>query len=318
MRPRTKHLDLPPKMRIKGKAYYYDHGGKPRKYEPLGSDKSKALLRWAEIHAGSSLNGTVSSIVDLFLSRKTDLTENTRKSYRNSAKIIKKVAGHIPVSEIRQYHMNTLIEKYPAKQMARNAALFLKTVYAWAVSVGEIEFSPFAGMRLKGQSRRERYLTDGEFVAIREKLSTKYQVAVDLAYLLGLRVSDVANLKFSDFKDGVVTIIQKKTGRTVTHELSDDLRNALERARTIPGSVRGVTVICDRKGQPHDPETISEAFTRAAKRAGIPNARFHDIRAKSASDDTENAQSRLGHARPETTQIYLRKPVVVTPIKRIK
>lgn len=29
--------------------YYYDHGGKPRKETPLGSDYGLAIKRWAEL-----------------------------------------------------------------------------------------------------------------------------------------------------------------------------------------------------------------------------------------------------------------------------
>ena len=39
------------RARKKGKKtfYYYDHGGKPRREEPLGSDYGLAIVRWAEI-----------------------------------------------------------------------------------------------------------------------------------------------------------------------------------------------------------------------------------------------------------------------------
>lgn len=310
-------MKLPPKLRMKGKAYYYDHGGKPRKWEALGSDKAKALTRWSEIQSGSCSVDTVGSLVDLFLSRKTGLAENTLRSYRNSAKIIKAVAGHIPKTMIRQKHMRALIEAHPSKQMARNAALFLKTVYTWAVSEDEIEHSPLMGMRLDGQSRRDRYLTHSEFLTIRENLEPRYQVAADLAYLLGLRVSEVVKLKFSDFKDGVVTVHQQKTKKPKRLEITEDVKVALERARTLPGSIRGFHLVSRRDGKKMSENTVSEAFREAAKRAGIPDARFHDVRAKSASDDEITAQERLGHARAETTRIYLRKPKVVTPIKGI-
>lgn len=310
-------MKLPQNLRQKGNAFYYDHGGKPRRWESLGSDKAKALARWAEIKGGSSVNDTVGELVDLFMADKSGLADNTLKSYRKSADIIRRLVGHIPKMAIRQRHMRSLIEKYPAKQMARNAALFLKTVYAWAVSEDHIEHSPLAGMRLKGQSQRERYLTHDEFLAIREKLEPKFQVAADLAYLLSLRVSEVVALKFSDFKDGVVRIYQKKTKKFKSMEISPDVQAALERAKTLPGSIRGMTLIARRDGSPHAAQTVSAAFYEARIKAGIPDARFHDARAKSASDDPSTAQDRLAHKRQATTDIYLRKPKVVTPIKGI-
>ena len=40
-----------PHLRVRRKGrktfYYYDHGGKPRREEPLGSDYGRAIQRWA-------------------------------------------------------------------------------------------------------------------------------------------------------------------------------------------------------------------------------------------------------------------------------
>lgn len=310
-------MKLPRKLRQKGRAFYYDHGGKPRRWEALGSDKARALTRWAELEGGSSAEDTVGQLVENFLAEKTGLSHNTLRSYRNSAAVVKKQVGHIPKTEIRQRDMKKMIELNPSKQMARNAALFLKTVFAWAVEEDKLDFSPLAGMRLKGQSRRERYLTNDEFLAIREKLEPKFQIAADFAYLLSLRVSEVVALKFSDFKDGVVRIYQKKTKKFKTMEITEDVQKALDRAKTLPGSIRGMTVIARRNGKPHAASTVSSAFYEARIEAGIPDARFHDARAKSASDDPDTAKDRLAHKRQATTEIYLRKPKVVTPIKGI-
>ena len=49
----TVNLNLPPRMRMRKRwrkvYYYYDHGGKPRREEPLGSDFILAVKRWADI-----------------------------------------------------------------------------------------------------------------------------------------------------------------------------------------------------------------------------------------------------------------------------
>lgn len=307
------------RLRQKGKAYYYDHGGKPRKWEALGSDRAEALRRYADIERGKNSEiRTVGALVDLFISKKQGLAENTLRSYRMYAKVINKVSlAPAPIMAIDQGHLFQIIDEYKKKHTARNTALFVKTVYAWAVSRGYIPFSPFTGMRIPGMSRRKRYLTDTEFLAVREKLEPKFQVAADLAYILTLRVSEVVKLKFADFKDGVGSIWQKKGRKFKYQEVSKDVENVLERARTLPGSIRGIYLVCNRKGQPYAEGTVSAAIKKAMRAAGIEDSRFHDIRAKSGSDDEETAQKRLDHANPQTTKIYLRKPKVVTPIRAV-
>jgi integrase len=311
------------RLRLKGRAYYYDHGGKPRKWEALGSVRSEALRKYADIERGkeSGLH-TFGDLVRLFLAKKQQLEANTLRSYRLYSRILEKAGAYAASLEgegsLDQGHMNQMIDDYKSKHTARNTALFVKTVYAWGVSRGYVKTSPFTGMRLKGTSRRKRYLTDSEFLAARTHLAPKFQVAADMAYLLGLRVSEVRTLKFSDFKDGVVSIWQKKTKKFKYQTITPDVMNALERAKTLPGTIRGVHLVCNRRGQPYSEGTLSDAFKTALRAAGITDARFHDIRAKSASDEPESAKGRLDHANQQTTNSYIRKPVIATPIKGIK
>lgn len=44
-------MKLPPNLRKRGASYYYDHGGKPRRWEPLGTDEAAALRKHARIAA---------------------------------------------------------------------------------------------------------------------------------------------------------------------------------------------------------------------------------------------------------------------------
>jgi len=63
-RPRTKDFDLPPRMRRKGKALYYDHGN--GHWTPLGSDLARAKRRWADFECVSTQRG-VADLVDRYL-----------------------------------------------------------------------------------------------------------------------------------------------------------------------------------------------------------------------------------------------------------
>src|SRR5690348_15402596 len=99
-RRRTKDLDLPPRMRRAGAAFYYDAGGKPRKWIPLGSDKAKALARWAELRGSASATRNVSTLIDKYLAQCSDIAPNTLRNYRNLAAIIRKYFGTAPVDQV--------------------------------------------------------------------------------------------------------------------------------------------------------------------------------------------------------------------------
>jgi len=312
-----------PRLRQQGPRYYYDHGGKPRKWEPLGKDWNRVLARYNQLEGcAQQAEGTIGWLIAKFLATRQGLADNTMKSYRKSADIDSLVFGTCPIKELKRGHVLDFVDEYTrlhgSPHMARNAALFLKTVCAHALDRDWIEANPLARMKLKGEAHRKRYLSDGEFLVIRDKLKPVYQVAADLAYLLGLRVSGVCALRWQHIKDDVLSFHPPKSKKPISYRLTDEVKAVLERARTLPGNVRGLTVICARTGSPMPEYSVSKAWSYAAKQAGIVDCRFHDIRAKSASDDADTAQGRLGHSNSRTTELYLRKPVVVSPIRNVK
>jgi integrase len=88
----------------------------------------------------------------------------------------------------------------------------------------------------------------------------------------------------------------------------------------LAGPVASVYVLSWHGGQPINPHTLNDWWRKARAAAGVPDARFHDIRAK-AGTDTEaagrDAQRFLGHTDPRTTRGYLRglRVALVEPLK---
>lgn len=313
-RRRTKNLDLPPRMRRVGNAYYYDLGGKPRRWEPLGSDKPKAMLRWAELQNAAAPGRTVGVLIDRFLAR-AEVRPSTLRSYRMLSKIIRKYWGAAPIATVTHGPIQEYHDRSPNKMQARNVVLLFRAMLGMAARWEWIKTNPADLVQVRPQTRRKRYLTDGEYLAIRERLAPPFLVAMDLADVLALRVSDVVRLKFSDVKDGHISIVQLKTDEPLIVRVTLEVEDVLARAKALPPQLRA-HVICSRRGTPYRENTVSRAFREAARAAGIKDARFHDIRAKSASDEQETAKGRLGHLSEASTRGYLRKPVAVTPIKR--
>lgn len=314
-RRRTKDLDLPPRMRRAGAAFYYDAGGKPRKWIPLGSDKAKALARWAELRGSGAATRNVATLIDKYLAQST-VSANTLTNYRAYAAVIRKYFGDAPVDQVRSGHIQEFHDRYKYKMQGRNVVILFKQMLKKAVQWEWIPSNPGDKVEVRPQPKRGRYLTDAEFMAVRAALPEHFRIAVDLAYMLGLRVSDVVRLKLSDVKDGHLAIMQKKTGEPLLIQMTPEIEEVMARARALERPVRSMHFICNRRGNPYREKTVSYAFKVAAKAIGIKDVRFHDIRAKSASDEQETAQKRLGHRSAAATLSYLRKPVAVLPIRR--
>ena len=101
--------------------------------------------------------------------------------------------------------------------------------------------------------------------------------------------------------------------------MTPDLRIAIDAALALPRNQRGLTLFCTmRGGRQYAYTTVRDMFRIYAERAGVKDARLHDLRAKALTDaDAEglNATHLGGHSDPRQTQRYirLRKTTVATP-----
>jgi integrase len=159
------------------------------------------------------------------------------------------------------------------------------------------------------------------------------QCAMDLATITGQREGDLLRLSPSQLTDeGVVFRIGKskrrhprhgkviETAKTLIVEWSPELRAVVERVKRPGPDIRS-TLICNLQGKPYSECGFRANWHRLIQKAIAQNAiaetfTFHDLRAKSASDEAnpEYATERLAHDDPRTTRkVYLRKPRQGTP-----
>ena len=115
------------------------------------------------------------------------------------------------------------------------------------------------------------------------------ELPVKLAIYLGMRLSEIAGVKYSDIKDGKIYIntvivhsdhgfveknMTKNASSTRIVSLPPHLAERIAAERKVSTSDR----IC-----PSSPTTIYKAYQRMLKSAGLPRYRFHDLRHCNAS-----------------------------------
>lgn len=308
-----KHHGKIPHFEQKGGAFYYVPGSGDRKWKPLGSDRASALARWAELE-GRTDNGTFADLFRWYVSN-AKLADNTRKNYEIQGGKILRVFGKFPPHAITAPMLAEYRDRCP-KGAANVRIGLIKTVYAAGCEKGKCKTNPAREVARLPKVSRERYITDGEFVAIREKADDFCRVAMNIAYQIGCRPSDVVKMRLSDITDEGVLLIAKKTGKKTLYSMAPDLRAALDEAKAMPRGVKSLYVLSNWRGEPYTTAQLASAWRRACKAAGVSGAQFRDVRAKTASDDTPNATERLQHTDKGMTRGYIRKVPVVTPISR--
>jgi hypothetical protein len=315
-RKRTRNFDLPRHMAMKGGRYYYVCNGKPRVWIPLGTDRARALRLWAEHEAGPQVGLSVGDLVQRYIDRSDELTPGSRKQYQSFQRALAE-AFPIPASQLSAQHV-ALWRDLPSQRNRKTYVNGCLAVLRAACTLGAEQglSSPLAvrGWTLKA---RDRYLTDEEYIAIRERAPEWLQIAMDLGYATASRPSDILSLKWSMVGESL-DLRQQKTTQRISFSMTEELRAILQRARARP--LLGLTVIANARGRPVTKGMLGAAWRAACQAAGVV-AQFRDIRAKAATDAKKGGQDYqklLGHANPAMSERYIkrREAVMAEPVRR--
>lgn len=318
-RNRIKNRHFPPHLHQKGNAFYYVTVD--RKWIPLGSDYSEALRLWARYEGKQETVTDVASLLRRYIEHKQTgaepIASATLRRYRSHEKRLAAVFGAMQLDDVRPGHVARYLDEHPNAPSANNEIALLSAAYRLALRWELTARNPCEGIARHRLKARDRYISDAEFIAVREKAPDWLKVMMDLAYLTGLRAGDIRRLKLSDARDGVLSVMQHKTKRLVKYAITPELQAVLDEAMRLRRTVSTLYVIASPRREPYGATAVSKAFAAAAAAAGVANAHFHDIRAKNASDEPAEAQKRLDHDDAKTTRkVYLRRIDPVNPLKK--
>lgn len=304
--------NLPPRMHFKGGAYYYVTSGKPRKWIRLDESLAKARLKWAELENGNYGNTDRFSVrLDQFLVSPAfqELAKNTRAQYTSAAAMLRLVFGDMSMASIKPFHIATWLDDHPHKTAANTGKAVMSRVFDHAVRQGLVDRNPCKEISYNRIPPRDRLISDDEYRRIYEQACDVVQIAMDMAYYSGMRISDVLKVRLQDLGPDGLYSVQKKTGKRQIFAYTQPLREVIDRARSLRCSVKGMHLLCDRSGQPYEYHMFNRRWLKAVRAAGVEDVRFHDIRAKSATDAKGmglDYQALLGHSSRSMSDRYVR------------
>ena len=315
-------MTLPKRLRKRGNAFYYDAGGKPRRWIALGTDEKTALRRYEKMMALPARPGTIEDMLREHLAA-LKLAPGSHLAYRNWAKHVGGVFGHMFPADLTHADILQYLEDCPRTSARSEIAVLSGAYWRW-VKRRRVEFNPCAGVRCKRpRAKRTRLISGREIDAALAKADPHLAIAIELAFATGLRISDLCAMRWADIDGDAhqMGIRTAKTGVRQAFELTADLDSLLGRARRLQHKVASLYVLCQRGGRPWDRHSLYRRWRIACDAAGVKDATFHDLRAAAATSvDAEggDAQRFLGHTDARTTAVYLRgrKSSIVAPAKR--
>ncbi len=246
-------------------------------------------------------------------------SETTQVSYRSTVeKFIEFIAK--PLSEVKledlQLWERGLKARFKPTTVA-NKVLVIKSLFSFAVKTGYLSFN--VGSFLKTPKAKETIaerildLKDVQGLIKYGVRNDRDRLMLSLMYGCGLRVSEVINLTWDDFKkhgDGGKATVFGKGSKTRIVLIPDKLWQQVKEFEKYHRVNQYVFI--SRHHNQMDRSVVHRMIKRACKRAGIdPRASAHWLRHSHASHSLEAGcnlrllQQSLGHASVTTTERYL-------------
>lgn len=142
----------------------------------------------------------------------------------------------------------------------------------------------------------------------RWRLGTRQRLAYALLLYTGQRVGDVAKMNRADIADGLIHVVQQKTGAEIWVPIHPELQRAMKAC-----SAKGLTLVGDSSGRPLKRAALSALMRAATREAGLlPRCVAHGLRKASMrrlaeSDATANQIAAVsGHKTLKEVERYTR------------
>lgn len=303
-RPRKKDRHLPACVYQKHGAFYYVKAGK---WTKIGDTLPAALTEYARL-VEPKVEGGMDPLLNRWLGQ-IEVKPNTYAQYRLAVDRLKVEMSEFTPAQVRPSTVAQLLDHHRATpNMANRMRSVLKLAFDKAVLWGMCDSNPVVTVKPFAERKRDRYVTDAEFAAIREKANEQCRAVMDLCFLTAQRIGDILNIKHADISEEGIAFTQEKTGKRLIIAMTPDLAAVVARAKTMR-NVRGFYLVAQRNGKPYSYKGMRDNFARAVKAAKIEDVTLHDLRAKSITDGEKQGldpQKLAGHNDARTTKIYLR------------
>jgi integrase len=305
-RPRKKDRHLPRCVYFKHGAYWLVRRGK---WTKLATDLRAALAAYAAIYEAPK-GGMSELIEEAFAEMKPRLKPATVKQYTLAATKLKKMLAEFSPEQVRPVDA-ALIKKGLSKtpNMANRVLSFARQVFDYALEQQRVSINPFVGIRRHHEAKRTRLITGDEYAAIYAASGPRLQVIEDLLRITGQRVRAVLRIRRSDLLPEGIRFPGHKTDAKLIVKWSPELREVVERAKALSGTVSSLTLLRNKFGKAPDYRSVQLQWQTACEAAKVEDAHLHDLRAMAATEakkQGKNATALLAHTSEQQTRRYLR------------
>lgn len=222
-------------------------------------------------------------------------------------------ARDIKESELEGFRDYLLAHKYTPKSTSRKLNA-VKTFFRWMKDNGHITEDPSQKVsHPKIEAPEPKFLSPLEYRALRDIVRTEPRVAaiIELIFQTGMRISEVANLKFSDIKTDEVIVDPYATQPKRKIPMNPIAREAIEEYLRERRDSDSSYLFVSKTGKPLAIRNIRASIDRYLQRAGLSQYTVNDLRNTFIVEnikrgvDLVTISQAAGHKRISTTERYL-------------
>ena len=285
------------------------------------SGETDPLERQREAKEAPTVNDALGRFFDDYVPNRVAIgrmSERTVTEYRKQARrYLWPALGNRKVAEVNRYHVETMLGALRNVPAQRNRVLALTSRLFNLFEAWELRpqyTNPARGIDRAREEARDRIFSASEIRALSSALAETESTspapiaAIRFAAVTGLRIGEVVSVQWEhvDFESGRLLLPKTKTGRR-----HHDLPAA---ALAILAGLPRINAWCFTVGRdaPVTYRTVRTYFARVATRAGLEDARLHDLRrtvmtrAAAAGVGTHVLRDLLGHKTTAMADRYIR------------
>jgi len=263
-----------------------------------------------------------------YLGNERGLSPRTRSAYQRDLTLFAEELSLLNLDDPRQvseHHVRGLIARLHRQGLGSRSLQRLlsaiRSYYRWLMKEGLAEHNPATAVKAPKSPKKLPSTLDADAVTrlldIKDNtpLAIRDKAILELLYSSGLRLSELASLRWEQFDaaSGLVTVTGKgnKTRMVPVGSYASD---ALEKWRKVRANFAGFEephIFVSQRGKPISNRTIQARIRHWARVQGLPQQVYpHLLRHSFASHMLESSgdlravQELLGHADISTTQVY--------------
>jgi len=230
---------------------------------------------------------------------------------------LKKENVHLVTVEDLEKFLEKLAKRGHSAKSVNSKTVALKSFFKFLELNQFITKNPASALKyLKEKSKAPRVLSVVEYRALRDsaKNDVRYSAIIELMLQTGIKIGEVSRIRIGDLKlenGAKLGVLDENMNISRTIPLNSPAKKSIEAYLKVRPEVKTDVLFVTRSGKAIDPRNIRLAIAKYYKKAGIVNARVHDLRHTFCAHHVKKGTSltaiayMAGHKNLNTTKKYL-------------